>query len=388
MTTAFTPEKRYDAVIVGARCAGAATAMLLARAGLRVLAFDRSQYGSDTLSTHALMRGGVIQLHRWGLLDALEAAGTPGVKTTSFHYADEVDEVHIKPRDGVDALYAPRRTVLDALLADAARAAGAEVLYQARLLDLLRADDGRVRGVALAGPSGDVFRIDADMVIGADGRNSTVARLAGAEPYRVSRHSSGVIYAYWSDLDLEGYHWYFRPEVGLGAIPTNDGQTCVFVSTSTERFNAEIRFDITGSYDRLLEESAPELSDAMKGARRVGQFRGLAGEPGYLRQSHGPGWALVGDAGYYKDPITAHGMTDALRDAELLARAVIDGSGEALAGYQATRDDLSLAFFDCTDHVASYAWDLEAVRKTHFKMSEEMKRECMMLTQLDAPVSA
>ena len=109
----------YDAVIVGARAAGAATAMLLARAGLRVLVVDRSRYGADTLSTHALMRGGVLQLHRWGLLDRVVDAGTPPIRHTTFHYAT-TSIITIKPSHGVDALYAPRRTLLDPVLVDAA----------------------------------------------------------------------------------------------------------------------------------------------------------------------------------------------------------------------------------------------------------------------------
>src|SRR5262249_33160168 len=116
----------YDAVIVGARCAGAATAMLLARAGLAVLVVEQGTRGADTLSTLALMRAGVLQLSRWGLLDAIETAGTPRIEATTFHYGDRAVEIRIKPRDGVDALYAPRRTLLDPLLADAARSAGAE----------------------------------------------------------------------------------------------------------------------------------------------------------------------------------------------------------------------------------------------------------------------
>src|SRR5262245_23530275 len=111
-------KSRYDAVIVGARCAGAATAMLLARAGMDVLLVEQGLRGTDTLSTHALMRAGVLQLFRWGLLDAIKAAGTPPIETTTFHYGDEALDIRIKPRDGVDALYAPRRTVLDPLLAD------------------------------------------------------------------------------------------------------------------------------------------------------------------------------------------------------------------------------------------------------------------------------
>src|SRR5688500_14677039 len=139
----------YDVVVVGARCAGAATAMLLARGGLRVLAVDRDRYGTDTLSTHALMRGGVLQLHRWGILEGLRAAGTPTVRSTSFHYADHVVDVQIKPQGGIDGLYAPRRTVIDRLLVDAARESGAEIAYRTRLIDLMRSPEGRVCGVHL-----------------------------------------------------------------------------------------------------------------------------------------------------------------------------------------------------------------------------------------------
>ena len=138
-------KSRYDAVVVGARCAGAATAMLLARRGLDVLVVEQGERGADTLSTLALMRAGVLQLSRWGLLDGVRA-GTPAIRTTTFHYGDEAAvEIRIKPRDGVDALYAPRRTVLDPLLADAAEAAGADVAYRTRLVDLQRDRRGRVR---------------------------------------------------------------------------------------------------------------------------------------------------------------------------------------------------------------------------------------------------
>src|SRR6478752_4753526 len=134
----------YDAVIVGARCAGTATAMLLARAGFDVLVVDQGARGADTLSTLALMRAGALQLSRWRLLDAIKAAGTPPIETTTFHYRHDAVEIRIKPRDGVDALYAPRRTLLDPLLADAATAVGAEVVYRARVTELLRDATGRV----------------------------------------------------------------------------------------------------------------------------------------------------------------------------------------------------------------------------------------------------
>ena len=102
---------RYDVLVVGARCAGAATAMLMARSGLRVLVIDRGRYASDTTSTHALMRGGVMQLHRWGLLPRIVAAGTPAVRSTEFHYGEDVVQVEIRPQHGVEALVVPRRTI-------------------------------------------------------------------------------------------------------------------------------------------------------------------------------------------------------------------------------------------------------------------------------------
>jgi len=379
---------RYDAVIVGARVAGASTAMLLARQGMRVLMVERSRYGSDTLSTLALMRGAVLQLNRWGVLDGVRAAGTPAIRSTSFYYGDEAIDLKIKPRDGVDALYSPRRTVLDALVVDAAVAAGADVCYGVRLVDVMRTAEGRVCGAVVEDPEKRMVNIAAGIVIGADGARSTVAELVGAGMIRTGRHASGVVYGFWSGLDLVDTHWHFasgrggRGGLGAGAIPTNDGQTLVFVSTASARFQEEIRSDIDAGYQRMLEECAPELAARVAGAERSRSLRGFAGRVGFFRACHGPGWALVGDAGYFKDPITAHGITDALRDAELLARAVVRGSDEALADYQAVRDELSLSLFRITDEIASYEWDLDTVKKLHVQLSSEMNREVEALVHL------
>ena len=198
---------RYDVVIAGARCAGASTAMLLARQGLRVLVVDPTSHGSDTLSTHGLMRGGVLQLHRWGVLDAVRAAQTPTIRTTTFHYGDEVTEVAIKERDGIDGLYAPRRTVLDAILVDAALAAGAEVVHGRSVVDVLRAPDGRVRGASITGADRQVIDVAAELVIGADGVRSRVARILQAEPHYTVAHTTASIYGYQRALGLEGFHW-------------------------------------------------------------------------------------------------------------------------------------------------------------------------------------
>jgi flavin-dependent dehydrogenase len=365
----------YDAVIVGGRCAGAATALLLARAGLDVLVVEQGARGADTLSTLALMRAGVLQLVRWGLLDAIKAAGTPKIETTTFHYGSDAIEIRIKPRDGVDALYAPRRTLLDPLLADAAQAAGADIAYRVRLKELVRNGRGRIDGVAIEG-GGVARRIDARIVIGADGLESTVAKGVAAEPYRVGQYMSGVVYTRARGLGIEGYHWHYVPGASVGVIPTNDDETLVFAATTRSRFMQEMRADLEAGFHEIVHEAAPALAEAVKAAP-VSPYRGFAGHPGILRPAWGPGWALVGDAGYFKDPITAHGITDALRDAELLARAVLSGTDAKLAEYQAVRDLLSGGLFTITDEIASYAWDLRHLQELHKSLSDEMTGEVL-----------
>jgi menaquinone-9 beta-reductase len=381
-------DERYDVVVVGARCAGAATAMLLARRGMRVLLFDRDRRGADTLSTLALMRAGVLQLRRWGLLDQVRAAGTPAIRSTSFVYGDEEITVPIKPRDGVDALLAPRRTVLDVLLADAASAAGADVRYGPRLADLVRAPGGRVTGVILEDRDRVLHPVAAGIVIGADGLRSTVARKVDAATYREGRHACGVVYAFWPGLANRGNRWHYRPGVSVGAIPTNDNHTCIFAATGSARFESEIRLDLEAGYRRVLSECAPALAEELSAAAPAERFRGFPGQPGFMRQSHGPGWALVGDAGYFKDPITAHGISDALRDAEFLARAVEQESDRALAGYQANRDELSRELFDMTDAIAGMEWDLEGLKPLHLSLSKAMNHEVEALLGLDQPTES
>jgi 2-polyprenyl-6-methoxyphenol hydroxylase-like FAD-dependent oxidoreductase len=377
-----TPERsRYDAVVVGARCAGAATALLLARRGFRVLVVDRSRYGADTLSTHALMRGAVAQLHRWDVLDAVRQSGTPLVQTTTFHYDEEEIRIPIKPREGIEGLYAPRRNVLDRLLVDGALNAGAEVVYGVRVVNLARANGGRVDGVVIEDADGHLRTIGASLVVGADGLRSTVAELTGAEVYRWGRHSTGVVFGYFAGLEGDGYHWYYRPGVGAGLIPTNEGLTCVFASMPSRRFREEIRFDPPAGFQRVLAECSLEMASRVGRARRSGQLRGFPGHVGFFRRAWGDGWALVGDAAYFKDPITAHGITDALRDAELLAEAVVDGPQGALARYQETRDEIATGLFEVTDEIASFEWDLPTVKDLHLKLSDEMKREVTVMAE-------
>ena len=369
-------ETTYDAIVVGARCAGAGTALQLARSGLSVLVLDRAPRTGDTLSTHALLRAGVLQLDRWGLLDRVIAAGTPPIRRSTFHLVDEDIPVSIKPLRGVDAFYAPRRSVIDTILAEAAAEAGAEVLLGARVLDLV--DDGeRVRGVSALDPDGRPFTARARVVVGADGRDSTVAASVGAAVDRVARAASTVVYGYVSGLPADGYEWWFRRGRSAGLIPTNGGKLCLFAAGRAEELSG-------GPPAQVLTEAvvrvAPELADGLAAAGPARGIRRYAGAPGYFRTPWGPGWALVGDAGYLKDPITAHGMTDALRDSELLASAILAAAGgtpeaDAYGEYHATRDRLSVPLFDVAEQLASHAWSDEEVRLLLLELSSAMTDE-------------
>jgi len=382
METNQTFRPRYDAVIIGARCAGAATAMLLARAGLDVLLVDRQAYGTDTMSTHALMRTGVLQLHRWGLLPAVMAEATPQIRTTTFHYGDEQVRLAIKPEHGVEYLCAPRRTVLDRVLVDAARAAGAEVHHGVALAGLEKGFGDRVIGAWLLDGDGNRIHIAAEIVIGADGRHSTVAELVLAQTYAQATSTSGCVFGYFQGLDRDGSHWHFAENAAAGVIPTTGGQRCVFAAVPGPAFRTTFRGSVARAFDQVLAANSPALAADVAQARPVDRLRGFAGALGHMRQSHGPGWALVGDAGYFKDPLTAHGITDALRDAELLACAVIDGRPGALAAYQAERDQLSRALFQITDSVASFRWNLAEVKVLHTRLSAAMRAEGERMAQI------
>jgi flavin-dependent dehydrogenase len=364
--------------------------MLLARAGARVLLIDKGKYGTDTLSTHALMRGAVLQLTRWGVLPAVVAAGTPAVRKTTFSYSQQDVSVPIEPRFGVDALYAPRRLALDRILVDAAIESGVEVRYGVRADGLTRDGNGRVCGVTAA--SKDTrHTIAADIVIGADGLHSTIAAGVGAPDLVRGRFAAGVLYSYWEDVPVDEYYWRFVSNASIGAIPTNGG-TCVFASTPSARFREVVRGDAAAAYRRLLREISPAFASRLDEGRQLEPVRGFAGQVGFIKRGAGPGWALVGDAGYFKDPITAHGITDALRDAELLARAIIKGTAAAFADYEAMRLDLSRRLFEVTDAIASYGWTDDEVQLLHRAFSGEMSREVRTLAALgpaafDAPVT-
>jgi len=378
--------REFDAIIVGARAAGAATAMLLARRGLRVLALERAQYGSDTLSTHALMRPAVLQLHRWGLLDRVRAAGTPPVRRVTFRYPDENVVVDLPPSDGVDALFAPRRTVLDRILVDAARESGARVAFGIAVESLQRDSAGRVTGVLARDASGHSFSLRAQIVIGADGIRSIVARQAGAEVTRSSKVEGAVLFGYFAGAETSGYEWGYSPGMSAGFIPTNNGEVCVFVGCATSRFRDEVQPDLHRGFHGILERVSPDMARRIAFARQTGHFRGFASTSGFYRRAFGPGWALVGDAGLFRDPITTHGITDAFRDAELLARAI--AGIHSLEHYQTTRDAVSRPVFDVTERIAAYDWNMDEIRLHLREVSRAMKPELRLLLGWDAAAAA
>jgi 2-polyprenyl-6-methoxyphenol hydroxylase-like FAD-dependent oxidoreductase len=346
----------YDAIVVGARCAGAATAMLLARRGHRVLLLDRGSFPSDMrLSNHLVWQPGVAALRRWGLLDELARSGCPAMTTGAMDLGAFVLRGRVPPAGDVAEAYAPRRRVLDTILVEAAVRAGAELREQCTV-DGLVGDGTAVRGVTGRGPGGRAFRADAPIVVGADGMRSLVARLVAAPAHHQRPARQGVHFSYWSGVPVHEPTLYLRPRRTVVTVPTHDDLTVVSVSRPIADFRAA-RSDVAGHFLGAVDEHVPELGERLRAGRREERWVGAA-VPGLFRRPFGPGWALVGDAGYLKDPCTAQGITDAFHHAELLADAVDAGlrgerpMGEALADYERRRDAAVMAMYAFTDQRA------------------------------------
>ena len=347
--------KDYDAIVVGARCAGAPTAMLLARKGYRVLMVDRASFPSDTLSTHLIHAPGIAALSRWGLLDAITATGCPAIETYSFDFGPITITGTPRPDRGISTAYAPRRTVLDQILVDAAERSGVEVRERFTLDDIV-VEAGVVVGIRGHGEDGATVLERARVVIGADGRNSRVATAVGAERYNEKPMLQWSYYTYWSGLPVDGFETVIRPDRGWARFPTNDGLTLLVLGWPYAEAGA-YKADVEANYLKTLE-LAPEVADQVRAAKREERYAGGA-VPNFFRKPFGPGWALVGDAGYTKDPITAQGISDAFRDAELCATALDESFtavrpfDEAMSGFQQTRDAQAGAIYQFTTQLAT-----------------------------------
>jgi len=348
----------YDAIVVGARTAGSPTAMLLARRGYRVLVVDRAGFPSDTLSTHYIHQAGVAHLNRWGLLEQLTATDVPAARRLTFDIGPFALTGVPPPADGAEVAYAPRRRVLDKILLDAAATAGAEVRERFSVDELVR-DGERVVGIRGRAAGGGTVTEKAPIVVGADGMRSFVARTVQAPVYDARPGLTCAYYTYWSGVPLDGAELYPRDGRLIGTSPTNDGLAIVIAFWPKAEFR-RVRADIERHFLDVAE-LAPSLAARLRAGERAERFYGTADLPFFFRKPYGPGWALVGDAGYHKDPLTAEGITDAFRDAELLADAIDAGLSrrrpleEALAGYERQRNEDALPVYDFTYQLASLA---------------------------------
>jgi len=344
----------YDAIIVGARCAGSPTAMQLARQGHRVLLVDRAEFPSDTLSTHLIHPPGVAALDRWGLLDHVVASGCPPIQRYSFDFGPFTIKGSPRAYEGHSTGYAPRRTVLDKILVDGAREAGAEVREHFNV-DEVVIEDGVVVGIRGHGKDGERVLERARVVIGADGRNSHVAKALETEEYNEKPRLQWSFYTYFSGLPVDGFEVRIRPSRAWAAISTNDGLTLVVCGWPYAEAGT-YKADVEANYLKTFE-LAPEFAERVKAAKRVEPFNGGA-VPNFFRKPYGPGWALVGDAGYNKDPITAMGITDAFRDVELCATALDEtltgarSHDDAMADYQRKRDGHVEPIYEFTTDLA------------------------------------
>ena len=337
----------YDVIVVGARVAGASTALLLARSGLRVLVLERSVFPKDTPNGHCIMAAGARQLQKWGLLDQVLATGCQAWQKRLYDFGPIVMTGMPRWSDGADVVeLAPRRHLIDTLLADAAVVAGAE-MRQGFSVDSVLWDDDRVVGIRGHSEGGPPVEERAGLVVGADGLHSVVASGVGAGEYETIPAATCIYYSHWSNLPTDALEVYTRPGNYVVVFPSNDGLTCVGVGWPHAAF-LRVRANMDSEFQAALDRF-PSLSERMRDARREESLRGMADLPMLLRVPTGPGWALVGDAGCRVDPVTGQGMTDALRDAEFLSEAIVAASDfSELSLYQRRRDAAVMPMFRFT----------------------------------------
>jgi 2-polyprenyl-6-methoxyphenol hydroxylase-like FAD-dependent oxidoreductase len=349
----------YDAIVVGARCAGSALGLLLARRGYRVLLIDRATFPSDMpMSTHFVHQRGVACLARWGLREQVVATESPPVSRFAIDIGPFTLTGTAPPVDGEPDAFAPHRFLLDDLLVQAAVQSGAE-LREGCAVEQLLYQDGRVTGVQAATPRGTPFSESARLVVGADGPGSRVATEVRAAEHHAQPARQGTAWVYWQDVLLLGVEIYLRDFEGVYAFPSSKG-TVVGANWSIDRFRTARR-DIDANYVALLHRVAPRLAERVAHARRADERLYLGSTRNFFRTAHGPGWVLLGDAHYKKDFCTAQGITDAFCDAERLADAIAQGfTGQcpledALATYARQSEEWALPFYELTCQMATFA---------------------------------
>jgi 2-polyprenyl-6-methoxyphenol hydroxylase-like FAD-dependent oxidoreductase len=329
--------------------------MLLARKGYRVLLVDRARFPSDTVSTHFIHNPGMAALERWGLRDQLAGTGSPPIRTYTFDFGPFTIAGTPRPSDGIDEAYCPRRTVLDTMLVHAAADAGVEV-REGFTVDEILIDDGTVVGVRGKEAGGSAVTEHATIVIGADGRSSSLAKAVRPEQYNEKPAVGPAFYSYWSGVGSSGFEVAIRDRCGMAAFPTHDDLTLVIVGLPDAEFSAA-RNDVEGTFLRTVD-LVPGLAERVRSGTREERFHAASDLAGYFRKPYGPGWALVGDAGYHLHPITAQGITDAFLDAERLTDAldtVFSGRApfdDAMAAYQAARDEHVMPMYEMTFDLA------------------------------------
>jgi len=339
----------HDVIIVGGRCAGSSLAMLLAREGVQVLLVDRASFPSDIPHGHFIHRHGPRRLRDWGLLDRIEAH-TPAITSMVLDAGDFPLLARNLVEDGLAWGYGPRRATLDSILMDAAAASGAEVRPSFNVFEYI-IENGTVVGIHGRTQNGNTVLERAPLVIGADGRNSGLARAVSAPIYNQVPPLLCYYFSYWSGVTSEPFELYVRNAERrvIFSFKTENDLFAVFVGAPVEEFET-FRRDIEPAFMRSLD-LIPDFTARVRAGHREERFYGCSDLPNFYRRPYGSGWALVGDAGVHKDPFLALGICDAFRDAEFLADAIREGLGggrsmaEAMADFERRRNDASAKDF-------------------------------------------
>jgi 2-polyprenyl-6-methoxyphenol hydroxylase-like FAD-dependent oxidoreductase len=334
--------------------------MLLARRGYRVLLIDRQTFPSDmTMSTHFIHQRGIACLSRWGLRDQILAAECRPVSHFNIDIGPFTLSGSAPTVDAETSAFAPRRLILDETLVRAAVSSGADLQEGCRV-DSLLTENGLVSGVKGVTPNGSAFSEKARIVVGADGPSSRVAAEVQAAEYNSKPALQGTAWTYWNDVPLEAIELHLREYEAIYAFPSSNNSTLIGANWSIERFRTARR-DIETSYFDLLRRAAPELAERVEHARRADERMYLGSTRNFFRKACGPGWVLLGDAHYKKDPCTAQGITDAFCDAEVLADVIdhaLRGEGDllqALEDYERGRVAWATPFYELTCQMATFA---------------------------------